>query len=283
MKSDLKPMLAHEFEKHKDKVKYPCIVQPKLDGIRCIATIKDGKCLLHTRSGNIINSVPHINEELEKHYHKQYSEDIVFDGELTLERGSFDQISSIVRKKVPKLDGSHFFIRYSIFDIASSKEKTHDRFLTLINIYYEDRKYVRMLSPSVALNEGHVYTFLSDYEEQGFEGVMVRDRESLYENKRSFGLLKLKRFYDEEYLVLDVIEGKGKLKGKAGSFVCSVSGGMNGELFKVKMACEESKLKDYLTDFEKKYKYKMLTVKFQEKTKRGVPRFPIGLRFKEEV
>ena len=44
----MKPMLAHEFKKNKHKVKYPCIVQPKLDGIRCIATIKDGKCTLRT-------------------------------------------------------------------------------------------------------------------------------------------------------------------------------------------------------------------------------------------
>ena len=115
---------------------------------------------------------------------------------------------------------------------------------------------------------------------------MVRDPESLYEHKRSFGLLKLKSFQDEEFEVWDVIEGKGKLKGKAGAFVCGTtpSNGvtLSGECFNVKMACKESELEEYLVNAHK-YIGKQLTVQFQGKTKRGIPRFPIGLRFREEV
>jgi DNA ligase-1 len=36
------PMLAHKFSEHGDKLKYPCYVQPKLDGHRCLAVV-DGK------------------------------------------------------------------------------------------------------------------------------------------------------------------------------------------------------------------------------------------------
>ena len=95
-------------------------------------------------------------------------------------------------------------------------------------------------------------------------------------------LLKLKSFQDEEFMVGDVIEGKGKLKGKAGAFVCSAVVEGVGICFRVKMACEESKLEEYLVNAHK-YIGKQLTVQFQGKTKRGIPRFPIGLRFREEV
>ena len=275
MGDNLKPMLAHEFKKYKHKVKYPCIVQPKLDGIRCIATIKDGKCTLRTRTGNVINSVPHINEEIEKGSWI----DIIFDGELKSHTGDFDHTSSIVRRKEPKMDGSHFFIDYHIFDIASSKDKALDRLLELDKIsdvlFYSYIKFVRC---EIAEWEARVFAHLYSAEEQGYEGVMIRDPESLYEYKRSFGLLKLKSFQDEEFEVWDVIEGKGKLKGKAGAFVC----GVEGECFRVKMACEESQLEEYLVNAHK-YIGKLLTVQFQGKTKRGIPRFPIGLRFREEV
>ena len=52
----VKPMLAKKWEDYEDKVEFPVYAQPKLDGIRCIAT-KDG---LKTRTGKDIVSVPHI-------------------------------------------------------------------------------------------------------------------------------------------------------------------------------------------------------------------------------
>ena len=277
MGGSLKPMLAHEFKKHKHKVKYPCIVQPKLDGIRCIATIKDGKCTLRTRTGNVINSVPHINVGLENEYRK----DIIFDGELKSHTGDFDHTSSIVRRKEPKMDGSHFFIDYHIFDIICYKTPTLDRLIKLGNISdVMEFVYVKFVRSEIAEWESRVTALLYSAEEQGYEGVMIRDTQSLYENKRSFSLLKLKSFQDEEFEVWDVIEGKGKLKGKAGAFRCGLASGE--ACFRVKMACEESQLEEYLVNAHK-YIGKQLTVQFQGKTKRGIPRFPIGLRFREEV
>ena len=37
------PMLAHRYDKHSSKIKFPCWVQPKLDGVRMIAKKEDGK------------------------------------------------------------------------------------------------------------------------------------------------------------------------------------------------------------------------------------------------
>ena len=274
----MKPMLAHEFKKHKHKVKYPCIVQPKLDGIRCIATIKDGKCTLRTRTGNVINSVPHINMQLER----EMKDDTVLDGELIHNSGEFDKTSSIVRKKSPRMDSDeHIEVNYMIFDMIKPEKTALDRISPLLGIRCIASPNIIPVITEIATYEGHIFGYLLHYEQQGFEGVMVRNIESLYEHKRSFGLLKLKSFQDEEFMVGDVIEGKGKLKGKAGAFVCSAVVEGVGICFRVKMACEESELEEYLVNAHK-YIGKLLTVQFQGKTKRGIPRFPIGLRFREE-
>ena len=68
----IEPMLAHTFEKQGHKIKYPCYVQPKLDGIRCIAVVKNGKCTLWSRTRKQITSCPHIVEEIENQYYGQY-------------------------------------------------------------------------------------------------------------------------------------------------------------------------------------------------------------------
>lgn len=63
-----------------DKVNYPVRVEPKLDGLRCIAIKKDGKVTLFTRNGTIIDSpgVSHIKKVLED----ANFDNVVLDGEM---------------------------------------------------------------------------------------------------------------------------------------------------------------------------------------------------------
>ncbi len=44
----------------------PAHIQPKLDGIRCIAILDDGVCTLWTRTRKPILGVPHIQREVER-------------------------------------------------------------------------------------------------------------------------------------------------------------------------------------------------------------------------
>ena len=59
------PTLAHDFSKHRGKVRDPAYVQPKLDGFRCLVVIENGKVTLLSRAG-IALDLPHIKEELEQ-------------------------------------------------------------------------------------------------------------------------------------------------------------------------------------------------------------------------
>lgn len=126
-----------------------------------------------------------------------------------------------------------------------------------------------LLTETVKTDEDHLYLYERDVVSRGYEGVMIRDPKSLYEGKRSKGLVKLKRFKDEEFLIFDIEEGVGNSKGIAGRALMS---SQNGEIFPAGIIGSREYAREL---FENKEKYigKYGTVKFQEKTENGVPRF----------
>jgi ATP-dependent DNA ligase len=116
------------------------------------------------------------------------------------------------------------------------------------------------------------------YVANGFEGLMLRNRNTPYENKRSYNLQKVKLMQDAEFEVVGVLEGKGRMAGCA-IFECRVSG---DKTFTVK--CEGA-LDDLADMFSRKDEYvgRQLTVRYQNLSNEGIPRFPVGVRFREDV
>jgi hypothetical protein len=108
------------------------------------------------------------------------------------------------------------------------------------------------------------------YLEEGFEGQMIRRGNSLYENKRSKFLLKRKEFIDEEFTVVSLNEGKGNYAGMIKS-VTLTDGNIQ---FDSGIKGDQSYLKELMID-PTKWVGKQATVRYQNKTPDGVPRFPI--------
>lgn len=80
-----------------------------------------------------------------------------------------------------------------------------------------------------------------------------------------------------EFDIIGIEEGRGKLSGHVGAFVCMTD---EGQEFKAKMSGSTEKLKEYFENHDL-WKKKQLTVQFQDLTAYGLPRFPVGLRIKE--
>jgi len=55
----------------------------------------------------------------------------------------------------------------------------------------------------------------------GFEGIMIKDVNAIYECKRSVSWLKQKPFIEVSLAITDVEEGTGKNVGRLGALVCS--------------------------------------------------------------
>jgi DNA ligase-1 len=114
------------------------------------------------------------------------------------------------------------------------------------------------------------------YVAEGFEGIMLRNKTGLYKNSRSADLQKYKEFFDDEYEVVNYKEGEGLEEGCV-LWVCKTP---EGKLF----SCRPRGTREDRVELFKngdKYIGKKLTVRFQEKTTDGLPRFPVGITFRE--
>ena len=271
IKGGIDPMLAHEYGKHKHKLIWPVYVQPKLDGIRCIAMVprNNGTPTLWTRTRKPITSMPHIIEELR---YFSSTDDLIFDGELYNHeyRDNFEQIVSLVRPDEPR-DG-HEVVQYHIYDIVKPMSFA-DRFEFLKTFAYEDP--IHLVETVRSKTEVDAREEFAHFMQQGYEGAILRNSLTIYEHKRSYGLLKMKDFQDAEFEVIGVDEGRGKLAGCAGSMICKLP---NGQAFNVKMVGSHENLRKM---FLKPPSGQMLTVKFQNYTNDGVPRFPVGMRLRD--
>lgn len=263
----IEPMLAHAFSKHGHKIKYPCFAQPKLDGIRCIAIIKDGKCTLWSRTRKKITSMPHIVSSLES-----IAPDLnmILDGELYSHtyKNNFEHIVSLVRQEEP--DPRHTDVEYHVYDIVT--DEPFDRRMAKLR-HMPKRPYIFRVTTDLVEYEEDVMKLFDVYRNEGYEGVMLRNGDGLYVNKRSYDLQKVKEFDEEEFMIIGAEEGRGKLSGHVGAFICQTK---EGKEFLAKMAGDTERLKEYFENPDL-YMGKLLTVQYQGLTgKEGVPRFPVG-------
>lgn len=268
------PMLAHDWNKEKHKIKYPVYSQPKLDGIRCIVK-KDG---MWSRNGKRIVSAPHIYEALKPLFEQQPN--LIFDGELYADKfaNDFNAICSLVKKTKPTADdlnASAKQIQYHIYDLPSHNDIFFKRLRVLVSIKLPECCIVVKTNQADNIND--VEGFYENYVSAGYEGQMIRLDKS-YENKRSKSLLKHKSFIDEEYTILGIEEGIGNKTGMVGSFIFESKTGKRfnaSPKFNWEECTRMWNERDTLMG-------KTATVKYFNLTPDGVPRFPYVIKIDRE-
>lgn len=279
------PMLAHSFDEQGHKIEYPAFVQPKFDGHRCIAVVKDGKATLWTRTRKPITGLPHIIKDIESMCFQALVKNIVLDGELYNHayKENFEDLTSFIRNPEPK--EGYEVVEFHVYDAVSDKLQV-DRSLDVLGLIspYDRRggRYnsIVCVKTITVKNIKELKDAMELFLEQGYEGLMVRNMKAKYENKRSYDLQKYKEFMDAEFQVTGVEEGRGKLAGHA-ILVC-VTAPPIGVEFRVKLKGKTAELAKIFKE-PKSVINRMLTVKFQGWTKKNkVPRFPVGLRFRDE-
>lgn len=267
------PMLAFTFEKQGKKIKYPCYTQPKLDGLRMIAILEDGVCTLWSRTRKPIYSLPHIVAEIEKNF----KGNITLDGEAYNHKykANFEEITSLVRQEVPHAKCTE--VQYHVYDLVNN-DSFKDRTVALKKVFDSSTfTYLQYVMTEVVPTEDDVSEFFTKYRDLGYEGAMLRNVGGMYHNKRSADLIKVKEMQDAEFEIVGIDEGRGKLAGHVGSFVCKTA---SGDTFNAKMSGNLGRLKEFFNDHSL-WEGKTLTVQFQDLTAYGIPRFPVGLRIRE--
>ena len=276
----VKPMLAKSWDDYADKVEFPVYAQPKLDGIRCIAT-KDG---LKTRTGKDIVAVPHIFEALQPFFEEH--PDVILDGELYCDKfdNDFNAICHHVRRSnvtEESLEGAKV-IEYHVYDMVNEGLRFSERICFLTDVFWAELQkheryveYIKIVETQKAYEHEGLDNLYGQWQEQGYEGQMVRLNEP-YENKRSKTLLKRKEFQDGEYTILGWKEGIGNRAGTIGHFKFETEDGIE---FSSNIKGNFEYLADLLGQADDLVG-KSATIKYFSLTPDGVPRFPyvIGIR-----
>ena len=270
----LKPMLAQSYDKHKKKLMYPCYAQPKLDGIRCLARRQGDVVTLYSRQGKVLDLVPHINEALLE----VLNDGQCADGELYTHGWDFQKIISAIKKTNENTPG----IQYHIYDLPNMQDRSMP-FVKRYNSFARGRIstasdcLVSVDTPLIRTEEA-----LMRYEDkccdEGYEGIMARNIQSEYLfGYRSKDLLKVKRFLDAEYKIVDFTHGTS-IELECCIFICETP---EGERFNVRpVGTHEERKVMYKNGAS--YIGKLLTVKYQELSNDNVPRFPVGLHIRED-
>lgn len=277
------PMTARVYQDHKKHIKFPCAVQPKLDGIRC--TVKNGK--LFTRSRKSITSVPHI----EKFIHDNSLMGWLLDGELYNHdyKDDFEKITHLVKRPDPAK--GHEKVQYHVYDLNfdypfETRLREMDEWAPFLE---EDKNCpIKMVETRIAKDEAELSKIYEDFMEQGYEGAMVRNLNSPYENKKSKHLQKYKEFMDDEFKIIGAEEGRGKLTGCVAKFICEIPKGFDEHGYRTFKATPSDALgkqefKKKMFDNPSIWKGHWVTVKFQNYTKKTVvPRFGNAIRFRDD-
>lgn len=274
----LLPMLAHPFDKRKHNITYPAIVQRKFDGVRCLAVLnRDNSVTLMSRKGKEFPHLNHIREDVEMNNRNR---NLVLDGELYSDTLSFQELVGLVRRVTlkPGNDEQMLEVSLRVYDCISlnSEPDFRERYETIRQVT-DGATYLSLVENVTVANESEIHAAQAQFVEEGYEGAMVRNLTGAYRiGKRSADLQKVKTFLDGEYTISGFVEGTGN---EAGCVVweCQTP---DGNTFRVRPRGTQEARRE-LFENGGDYVGQQLTVRYQELTDDGVPRFPVGIAIRD--
>jgi DNA ligase-1 len=264
----LLPMLAHDYLKQGHRIKYPCYGSKKLDGVRCLAIRHPDRVQLKSRGGKDY-AVAHVQQEL---MHLM-GEGEIWDGELYIHGKYLEEIVSAVKKPNENTPD----LMFVAFDIVNDKpfEERLRELNVLKNRLLCHAEHAVTLGYHEVMDEAHMKQLHKEFVAEGYEGIMLRNLDGLYESgKRSADLQKYKEFFDEEFQIVDVAEDRNE------NGVLVVWDALAGTHFDVCFGDFDER-KRQLANPEN-YKGKLLTVKYQTRYKDSkLPQFPTGVAIRD--
>lgn len=221
-----------------EPVTYPVRVEPKLDGLRCIAMKQKGVVTLYTRNGSPLETLPIIVTELESAPY----DNIVLDGEGLAASNDWNTSVSVMMARKTMHDDADMV--YNVFDAVPLADWTSQRCdlpyserCKLVAQIVEGMHSIKQVPHVTAKDEKELLAAFSKAMDDKFEGVMLKTMNTPYIFKRSENIMKLKPCVTYEGVIVGHYEGRRgtKREGSFGGFevmlpngiVTRVGGGFN--------------------------------------------------------
>ena len=206
--------LADKYEPKLVDWKDSWFVSRKLDGLRLIAVVdENGNSTFFSRTGKVFDTLDIISGGIKA----LGITNVVFDGELCLVDDDGNEDFQGIMKEIRKKDHTIPNPSYKIFDMISHDEfysKKGDKNKTYAHRYNNLREVMKnntcvclsVLGQELIKHDDHFQEWVKKAADYGWEGVMLRADEP-YKGKRSKDLLKVKKFFDDEYQVINAEMG----------------------------------------------------------------------------
>lgn len=171
-------------------------------------------------------------------------------------------------------------------EATSSSGTTMNSEVPLENEFPRSNRPVGLVPMYRARTEESMLELYNYYVQQGYEGIVVRQlaeanphdqkflERCVYRSGKSNNIIKVKKFDDREFQIVDITEGKGKFKGKA-IFICATG---TGSTFNV-VAMGNAQQREEWFQQREKYIGSLLKVRYQGLVN-GVPQIPIGVEIR---
>jgi DNA ligase-1 len=224
-------MLAHDGANHESKVSGKKLLEPKLDGVRCL-TIVDYEArtvVQYSRNGKVLENFSHITDGLLQHI-DDFERSYVIDGEVV--SSSFQALMTQVNRKSDVKADDAVLMAFDIIPLSEFKagksklgQKRRSAMLKGFKASFDKVGSIDIVpQKEVDLDDfvGQIdfKEFNKEAIDKGFEGIMIKDPEAPYVCKRHVAWLKQKPFIEVSLTIVGIEPGTGKNEGKMGAVIC---------------------------------------------------------------
>ncbi len=232
------------------------LVSEKLDGVRAYW---NGKELLSKSGKNL-----HPPKEFIQNFPP-----FAIDGELFTKQRDFENIVSIVKKEPKNWQNLKLFV----FEVPNQKGDLLQR-LQVLEKFLKEHPHapIKIIPQHQFQTTKQIQDFFKTLQDQGGEGIILRKKDAPYHTGRSALALKYKVYFDAECQIIDYQKGRGKYADMVGSILCKDQ----DKIFKIGSGFNE---------FFRKNPPKIgtiITYKYYQTTKNGLPKHPVFLRIFED-
>jgi DNA ligase-1 len=224
-------MLAHDGANHEKKVKGVKLLEPKLDGVRCITVVdyEARTVVQYTRNGKVLENFSHIADSLLT-YIDDLGRSYVLDGEVV--SSSFQTLMKQVHRKDDVQASDARLMLFDMIPLSEFKEgkstlgqRRRSNLLRSFKPTFDKCGNIDVIPQTEVDLDGMVgevqfRAYNKEAIEAGYEGIMIKDPNAMYECKRSASWLKQKPFIEVSLTVTAVEEGTGKNEGRLGALIC---------------------------------------------------------------
>jgi ATP-dependent DNA ligase len=259
--------------KYLEKMPGMVFIQPKLRGVRARIEWFHNEAVFISSYNNIIFFMEHLQDAFTNLITKYNIPKLGYDGELYIHGATQEEINATTSGIVNRPKNAHK-VTYQIFDIYDSVLAQEGRFLLLDQILLShllNNSYPNNMLNMVETNLVNKNTwqdYLVKYVNSGYEGIIIRNPNNLYQPKRIQEMLKFKPSEEDDYEIVEIIEGKGRCLGKCGSVTVKDA---EGVIFNVGSGFKDEE-RSNIWDRRNELPGKFLRVKHEPiKTIRGIP------------